>query len=44
MIEAIAKLRNITIAIPVAYTFFSIYLITKVYFGCRVMNITKVQE
>ena len=44
MIEYIAKLRNTTIIIPVAHTFFSMYLITKVYFGYRVMSITKVQE
>ena len=32
------------ITILVAYTFYNIYLLIKVYFGCSVMNIIKVPE
>ena len=44
MIEAIAKLKNITITILVAHTFYNMYLLIKVYFEYGIMNITKVQE
>ena len=44
MKEAIAKLRNTTIATLVTYNFYNIYLLSKVYFGCGVMCLSPPQE
>ena len=44
MKQAIAKLKNTTITTLVAYIYYNMYLLTKVYFGYSVINITKVQE
>ena len=39
-----AKLKNITIATLVAYIFYNIYLLTKIYFRYSIMYITSKQE
>jgi len=40
MLEVIHKLRNIAIIVPIAYMYYNMYLIKKVYFGCGVFSIT----
>ena len=44
LIEAMGKLRNITITTTNAYTFYNMYLTKKVYFGCGVVKLSLEQE
>ena len=39
MKEMITKLQNVTIIAPTAHIFFNIYLLTKVYFGYRIISL-----
>jgi uncharacterized protein with PQ loop repeat len=42
--QVISKLRNTSIITLVAYVFYNIYLLTKVYFGYSIMNINNTRE
>ena len=44
ILEAIYKLKNTTIVASTACIYYNMYLIKKVYFGCRVLGITLQQE
>ena len=44
MKQVIEKLKHTTITTPVAYVYYNMYLLTKVYFRCRIMKITDKQE
>jgi len=44
MIEAVFKLKNTKIVVPTAHLYYNMYLIKKVYFGCRIVHLTEQQE
>jgi len=44
MYRAMSKLRSTSISVVNAYIFFNIYLITQVYFGCRIIILLPKQE
>ena len=44
MRKAIYKLHTTNIYPQLTYIFFNVYLITSVYFGCRILSITQVQK